>query len=96
MTLLSVESLTAGYGGVPVLRDVSADIWIETGPKGLLLAVQGGAKAVSAKDAVAQALAAIHIVMVHSNITQLKRSFPMIPKESVHSFSLPSKWNARV
>mgnify|MGYP001032681579 FL=1 len=41
----------------PVLRDVSADIWIETGPKGLLLAVQGGAKAVSAKDAVAQALA---------------------------------------
>ncbi len=41
----------------PVLRDVSADIWIETGPEGLLLAVQGGAKAVSAKDAVAQALA---------------------------------------
>lgn len=63
LTAADAPTLPAKFGFVldtaarPVLRDVSADIWIETGPEGLLLAVQGGAKAVSATEAVAQALA---------------------------------------
>lgn len=41
----------------PALRDVSADIWIETGPAGLLLATQAPlAKPVTAANAVAEAL----------------------------------------
>jgi precorrin-3B synthase len=41
----------------PVLRNVSADIWIETGGNGLLLATLQGAKPVTPQTAVAEALA---------------------------------------
>jgi branched-chain amino acid transport system ATP-binding protein len=39
MTLLSVESLTAGYGGVPVLRDVR--LHVESGEIVALLGANG-------------------------------------------------------
>ena len=42
MTLLSVESLTAGYGGVPVLRDVS--VHVESGEIVALLGANGAGK----------------------------------------------------
>jgi branched-chain amino acid transport system ATP-binding protein len=42
MTLLSVESLTAGYGGVPVLRDVS--LHVESGEIVALLGANGAGK----------------------------------------------------
>lgn len=41
----------------PVLRDAAADIWIETGPQGLLLATAKGARPVTAATAVSEAIA---------------------------------------
>lgn len=43
----------------PVLREVTADIWIETGPHGLLLATAKGAKPVTPHTAVAEAMALV-------------------------------------
>ena len=46
---------------IPALRDVSADIWLETGPDGLLLATQASlAKPVTEENAVAEAIALAH------------------------------------
>ena len=47
MTLLSVESLTAGYGGVPVLRDVS--MHVESGEIVALLGANGAGKTTTLK-----------------------------------------------
>lgn len=47
-------------GAVPVLREASADIWIESGPEGLLLATCAGAKAVTPPSAVPEAMALVH------------------------------------
>lgn len=45
----------------PTLRDVSADIWLETGPDGLLLATQAPlAKPVTEENAVAEAMTLAH------------------------------------
>jgi precorrin-3B synthase len=55
----------------PALREVSADIWIETGPEGLLLATQGPfAKPVTAKTAVAEAIALAHWFIENGGVTE--------------------------
>jgi len=55
----------------PVLRDVSADIWLETGPNGLLLCAQGAAfgKPVKPETAVAEAIALAHWFMNQGGVT---------------------------
>ena len=54
----------------PCLRDVSADIWIETGPDGLLLATQAPrAKPVTVGNAVAEAMALAHWFIANGGVT---------------------------
>lgn len=55
----------------PVLRDVSADIWLETGPQGLLLCAQGAAfgKPVAPETAVAEAIALAHWFINQGGVT---------------------------
>jgi precorrin-3B synthase len=58
-------------GPAPVLREVSADIWLESGPEGLLLATQGPhAKPVTAQTAVAEAIALAHWFIKNGGVTE--------------------------
>jgi len=65
-----------GFGidtaSVPVLREVSADIWLETGPDGLLLAAadQPLAKPVTAETAIAEAMALAHWFIAEGGVTE--------------------------
>jgi precorrin-3B synthase len=55
----------------PVLRDVSADIWIESGPEGLLLATQSPlAKPVTLESAVAEAITLAHWFLENHGVTE--------------------------
>ncbi|MDZ4311107.1 MAG: precorrin-3B synthase [Cypionkella sp.] len=55
----------------PVLRDVSADIWLETGGENLLLATQGPlAKPVTPENAVAEAIALAHWFIAQGGVTE--------------------------
>ena len=54
----------------PVLRDVSADIWLESGTEGLLLATQSPlAKPVTPETAVAEAIALAHWFIAQGGVT---------------------------
>lgn len=57
---------------VPLLREVSADIWLETGPDGLLLAAAGHplAKPVTAATAIAEAIALAHWFVAEGGVTE--------------------------
>lgn len=58
-------------GEAVVLRGVSADIWIETGPEGLLLATQAPlARPVTAKTAVAEAIALAHWFLAEGGVSE--------------------------
>ena len=55
----------------PVLRDVSADVWLETGAEGLLLATQSPlAKTVTPETAVADAMALAHWFIAQGGVTE--------------------------
>lgn len=56
----------------PVLREVSADIWLETGPDGLLLAVADHAlaKPVTAASAIAEAIALARWFIAEGGVTE--------------------------
>lgn len=56
----------------PVLREVSADIWLETGPDSLLLAAadQPLAKPVTAETAIAEAIALAHWFVAEGGVTE--------------------------
>ena len=56
----------------PVLREVSADIWLETGPDGLLLAAADHplAKPVTAETATAEAIALAHWFIATGGVTE--------------------------
>ena len=55
----------------PVLRDVSADIWLETGAEGLLLATQSPlAKPVTLDTAVSEAIALAHWFIAQGGVTE--------------------------
>ena len=57
---------------VPVLREVSADIWLETGPDGLLLAVADHprAKPVTIETAIAEAMALAHWFVASGGVSK--------------------------
>lgn len=55
----------------PVLRDVSADIWLETGAEGLVLATQNPlAKPVTPETAVAEAIALAHWFIAQGGVAE--------------------------
>ena len=55
----------------PVLRDVSADIWLESGPDGLLLATHSPlAKPVTVESAIAEAIALAHWFIENGGVTE--------------------------
>lgn len=57
---------------VPMLREVSADIWLETGPDGLLLAAADHplAKPVTAATAIPEAIALAHWFVAEGGVTE--------------------------
>jgi precorrin-3B synthase len=68
-------ALPAKFGFVidtatPCLRDVSADIWIETGPAGVLLSTAHGAKPVTAQTAVAEAIGLARWFIAQGGVTE--------------------------